>query len=161
MSNVKPIPDGFHTATPYLVIRGTDRAIDFYKRAFGAEERMRMAGPDGKIVHAEIQIGDSIIMLSEEMPAFGAISPSTLNGTASSIFLYDKDVDALFRRAIAAGAKEVMAPQDQFWGDRFGKVVDPFGHNWAMATHKEDVSPEEMDKRHKAFVAEMSKQKGS
>ncbi len=159
MSQVKPIPDGFHTATPYLVVRGADKAIDFYVKAFGAKERMRMPGPDGKIVHAEIQIGDSIIMLSEEMPQFGSVSPETLKGNGSSVFLYDADVDALFRRAIAAGAKEVMAPQDQFWGDRFGKLTDPFGHQWALATHKEDVSPEEMDKRHKAFMAQMASQK--
>ena len=146
-NTVKPIPDGFHTATPYLILRDAARAIDFYKRAFGAKELVRMPGPDGKIMHAEIQIGDSRFMLSEESPERGSRSPLALNGTAVGIFLYLEDVDATYNQAVAAGAKKLMPVQDMFWGDRYGKLADPFGHEWALATHKEDVTPEEMRKR--------------
>ena len=159
-NNVKPIPDGYHTATPYLVVRGADKALDFYTRAFGAKEVVRMDGPGGKVMHAEFQIGDSMIMLSEEFPQMGSVSPSTLNGTASSVMLYVADVDAAFHKAIAAGAKEEMAPMDMFWGDRFGKLVDPFGHKWAIATHKEDVAPDEMRSRADAFNKQMAAKMG-
>ncbi len=137
----KPIPQGYHSVTPYMVIRDAAKAIDFYKKAFGAVEKFRMAGPDGKIGHAEIQIGDSMIMISDENPQWGTKSPQTLGGTPVGIFLYVPDVDATFKQAISAGAKEVMAVTDQFWGDRYGKVADPFGHAWNLATHKEDLTP--------------------
>ena len=154
----KPIRDGFRTVTPYLTLKGAAQAIDFYKRAFGAQEVERMTGPDGKsVMHAEIKIGDSIVMLSDELPQTESHSPQTLGGTTGSIFLYVPDVDAAFKRAVDAGAKAVMPPADMFWGDRFGKLVDPFGHHWAMATHKEDLSPEEVRKRGAAAMAAMGK----
>ena len=152
----KPIRDGFHTATPYLTLKGAAQAIDFYKRAFGARELERMSGPDGtSVMHAEIKIGDSVLMLSDEFPQSGSQSPETLGGTTSAVFLYVPDVDAAFKRALDAGAKGVMPPADMFWGDRFAKLVDPFGHQWAMATHKEDLSPEEIRKRGAAAMAAM------
>lgn len=147
MSKVRAIPEGYHTVTPYLVVRDAARAIDFYKRAFGATEVMRMPGPGGKVMHAEIQIGDSRIMLGDENPQMGAKSPQALNGSPVSLFLYVEDVDAVYKQAVAAGAKQTMPPQDMFWGDRYGKLDDPFGHQWGVATHKEDVAPEEMTKR--------------
>jgi len=151
-NKVKPIPEGFHTATPYLTIKGAASAIEFYKRAFGAHERFQMPGPDGKIMHAEIAIGNSIIMLADESAAAGTQAPPSLNGTASGIFLYVEDVDASFKQAIKAGAKETKPVQDQFWGDRFGQLTDPFGHKWMLATHIEDVTPDEMEKRMGALV---------
>lgn len=151
MSKVKPVPEGYHTVTPYLVIKGAAQAIDFYTRAFGAQEIFSMPGPDGRIMHAEIKIGDSMIMLSDEAPEMGAQSPQTLNGTPVGIFLYVEDVDATFKQAISAGAKEKVAVADMFWGDRFGSLTDPFGQQWNIATHKEDVAPEEMAKRAEAF----------
>jgi PhnB protein len=153
----KPIPDGYRTATPYLTIKGAAQAIEFYKRAFGAQEGGRMTGPDGKsVMHAEIRIGDSMLMLSDEFPQMGSRSPETLGGTTGSIFLYVPDVDTAFKRAVDAGAKAIMPPTDMFWGDRFGKLVDPFGHEWAMATHKEDLTPEEIRRRGAAAMAAMS-----
>lgn len=147
-SKVKPIPDGYHTVTPYLVIRGASEAMNFYKKAFGAKELFRMPGPDGKkVMHAEMQIGDSIVMLSDEFPEMGGHSPQALNGSPVGIFLYVDDVDAVFNRAVAAGAKPEMPVQDMFWGDRYGKFTDPFGHRWSVATHKEDLSPEEIGRR--------------
>jgi PhnB protein len=131
------------------------RAIDFYKRAFGAEELLRLDGPDGKVAHAEIKIGDSIIMLSEEMPGHTR-SPQSLGGTAVDIMLYVKDVDQVFNRAVDAGAKVTMPLSEMFWGDRYGQVTDPFGHSWSLATHKEDVPPEELRKRTKAAMAKMA-----
>ena len=153
-SKVQPIPQGYHSVTPYLTLDDAANAIDFYKRAFGAKEIMRMAGPHGKIGHAEIKIGDSMIMLADEMPGGSARAPKSVGGTTASVFLYVEDVDATFKQAESAGAKAVMQPQDMFWGDRFGKLLDPFGHSWALATHKEDVSPEEMQKRMKAAMAQ-------
>ncbi len=147
MSKTKPIPEGYHTATPYLVIQGAANAIEFYKKAFGATELMRMSGPGGKVMHAEIKIGDSPIMLSDEFPEMGVRGPKALGGSPVSILLYVEDVDALAKQALATGAKELMAVQDQFWGDRYGKLEDPFGHVWGIATHKEDVAPEEINKR--------------
>jgi PhnB protein len=152
MSKVKPIPEGYHTATPYLIVKDASRAIDFYKRAFGATELMRMPGPGGKIGHAEIKIGDSPIMLADEVPGMGFRSPESLGGSPISILLYVEDVDAVFSEAVAAGAKVQRPVADQFYGDRTGGVTDPFGHVWYIATHKEDVSSEEMKKRAAAAV---------
>jgi PhnB protein len=152
---VKPIPEGYHTATPYLVVSGAVDAIEFYKRAFGATERICLTAPDGKVAHAEIQIGDSIIMLADETEKFR--SPQSFGGSAASIFLYVEDVDAWFRRATEAGAKTIGPVQDQFYGERLGMLQDPFGHVWTISTHKEDVSPEEISKRAEAFL----KQQGS
>jgi len=150
-SKVKPIPDGYHTVTPYLVLSNASEAIAFYKTAFGAEELARMPAPGGKVMHAEIRIGNSIIMLSDEFAnAPGACkSPETLNGSTGSLLIYTEDTDGAFDRALRAGAKEVAAPADMFWGDRFARVQDPFGHDWQFATHKEDVSPGEMAERAK------------
>lgn len=146
-SKVKPIPEGYHTATPYLIIKGAADAIEFYKKAFGATELMRMSGPGGKIGHAEIKIGDSVIMLADEAPEMNARSPQSFGGSPISILLYVEDVDAVFNRAVAAGAKVERPVTDQFYGDRIGGLTDPFGHAWYISTHKEDVSPEEMKKR--------------
>ena len=144
---VKAIPDGYYTATPYLIVKGAARAIEFYKKAFGATELMRLADPSGKVGHAEIRIGNSPIMLADEFPEMGARSPEAFGGSPVSIALYVEDVDERFRQAIAAGAKEVRPVQDQFYGDRSGTLTDPFGHTWTIATHKEDLSPEEISKR--------------
>jgi len=146
-SKPKPIPDGYHTATPYLIVNGGAQAIEFYKKAFGATELMRMPQPGGKIGHAEIKIGDSPIMLADESPAVGARSPQSIGGSPVSIMLYVEDVDKIFSQAVAAGAKVKRPVADQFYGDRTGGIEDPFGHLWYIATHKEDVSPEEMRKR--------------
>jgi PhnB protein len=146
-SKPKPIPDGYHTATPYLIVKGAAQAIEFYKKAFGATELMRMPQPGGKIGHAEIKIGDSPIMLADESPDVGARSPQSIGGSPVSIMLYVEDVDRIFSQAVAAGAKVKRPVADQFYGDRTGGIEDPFGHLWYIATHKEDVSPEEMRKR--------------
>ncbi len=146
-SRAKPIPEGYHTATPHLIIKDAASAIEFYKKAFGATELMRMADPSGKVRHAEIKIGNSPIMIADEFPEIGARSPQSLGGSPVSILLYVEDVDALFSQAIAAGAKVQRPVKDQFYGDRSGGVTDPFGHVWYIATHKEDVAPEEMQKR--------------
>jgi len=143
----KAIPDGYHTATPYLIVNGAAQALEFYKKAFGATEMMRFPGPGGKIMHAEIKIGDSPIMLADEAPEMGARSPKTIGGTPVSLLLYVEDVDAWASKAVAAGAKVQRPVQDQFYGDRTGTFEDPFGHVWSIATHKEDVSLEEMKKR--------------
>ena len=152
---VKPIPDGYHTVTPYLIVKGAADALEFYKKAFGATELMRMEGPGGSIGHAEIQIGDSPIMLADENPGMGFRGPQTLGGTAVSILLYVPDVDKQCALAVAAGAKVLRPIQDQFYGDRSGTYEDPFGHVWTIATHKEDVSPEEMKKRLEEFTKKM------
>jgi PhnB protein len=154
----KPIPAGYHTATPYLVIRDAARAIEFYKEAFGAQEMVRMGGPEGKIAHAEIKIGDSMIMLADEMGLNR--SPQTLGGSPVSIFLYVDDVDSVFNQTVRAGAKADMPPTDMFWGDRFGKLTDPFGHLWGLATHVEDVPPEEMERRGREAMAQMAQTAG-
>jgi PhnB protein len=146
-TKVKPIPDGYHTVTPYLVVQGAAAAIDFYKQAFGASELFRMNGPDGKVGHAEIRIGDSPIMLADESPQMGARGPKSIGGSPISIMLYVEDCDAVVQRAVAAGAKLTRPVQDQFYGDRSGGLEDPFGHTWYIATHKEDVPPEEMRRR--------------
>jgi PhnB protein len=147
MAKVKAVPDGYHTVTPYLVIRDAAKAIEFYKKAFDAKETFRMPGPGGKIMHAELEIGDSKVMLGEEMPEHGAKSPQALGGSPVNVFLYVEDADKVFQQAVAAGARVTMPLADQFWGDRYGKLADPFGHQWSVATHKEDVAPEEMAKR--------------
>jgi PhnB protein len=146
MANVKPIPEGYHSVTPYLIISGAADALDYYKKAFGAVELFRM-DHGGKIGHAEIKIGDSPIMLADEQPEMGYRSPKSLGGTPVSIMIYVEDVDTIYKRAIAAGGTEVKALQDQFYGDRSGTLTDPFGHVWTVATHKEDVTEEEMNKR--------------
>jgi len=152
----KPIPDGYHSVTPYLIINGATAALDYYSRAFGAVELFRMPAPEGKIGHAEIKIGDSPIMLADEFPEMGYKSPQTLGGSPVSIMIYVEDVDAVFSRAIAAGGKEQRPVKDQFYGDRSGTLEDPFGHIWHVATHTEDVSPEEMERRAKAHTAAAS-----
>ncbi len=144
---VKPIPEGYHTATPYLIVDDGARAIEFYKRAFGAKEIMRIPAPGGKVGHAEVKIGDSIIMLADEAPAMDARSPKSYGGSPVSILLYVENVDTLFAEAVAAGGAAVRPVADQFYGDRSGTVKDPFGHSWHLSTHKEDVSPEEMNRR--------------
>jgi len=156
MPQVNPIPEGYRTLTPSLRIRGAARAMEFYKQAFGAEEVCRMAGPDGQsIMHAELKIGDSMVMLCDEMPQWGALGPASLNGTSVGIHVYTPDVDAAVRRAEAAGATVIMPPADMFWGDRFAKLKDPFGHEWSIATHKEDLTPEQMAPRMEAAMKEM------
>jgi PhnB protein len=150
---VKPIPDGYHSVTPYLCIKGAAKAIEFYKKAFGATEVMRMVQPDGKIGHAEIQIGDSRIMLADEFPEMDFLSAETIGGSPISIHLYVEDVDAMARNAVAAGAKEVRPVEDQFYGDRSGAFADPFGHKWHLSTHKEELTPEEISKRAAAAMA--------
>lgn len=156
--SVQSIPKGYHSVTPSLVVNDGARAIDFYKRAFGAQEKSRLDGPDGKVVHAELKIGDSLIMLSDELPESGTRSPRTLRGSSVGIFLYVDNVDDVFRQAVSAGATAEAQPSDMFWGDRFGALTDPFGHHWSLATHKEDVSREEMAKRGKEFMSKMAHQ---
>src|SRR6185503_13756784 len=146
-SNTNPIPEGYHTVTPYLIVSDAAAAIEFYKNAFGATATVCMAEPGGKVGHAEIKIGNSHIMLADEVPEMGYLGPQALGGTPVSIVLYVEDVDALAAQAIAAGAKVLRQVADQFYGDRTGTFADPFGHHWHIATHVEDVSPEEMEKR--------------
>ena len=155
---VSYVPEGYRTVTPYLTLKDAAKAIEWYKKAFGAEETVRMPGPDGGVMHAEIKIGDSFVMLSDESPGFGNKSPQSLGGSATSIHLYVPDCDASFNRAVGAGATAKMPPMDMFWGDRFGTLTDPFGHEWSVATHKEDVTPEEMGKRMAAESAKMAGQ---
>jgi PhnB protein len=151
-TTTKPIPDGFERATPYLCCKDAARAIEFYKKAFGAVETMRLAEPSGRIGHAEIKIGDAPIMLSDEYPEMDVRSPLSFGGSPVMIHLYVADVDALAKQAVAAGATLVRPLEDQFYGDRSGTLADPFGHRWMIATHKEDVSPEEMGKRYAALM---------
>lgn len=155
-----PVPKGFHTVTPSLIVRGAAEAIEFYKKALGAEELMRMTGPDGKIGHAELKIGDSVIFVSDEFPNMGvARSPQTLGGCTGTLNLYVPDVDATFKQAVSAGGKTTMPVADMFWGDRYGTFSDPFGHHWGLGTHKEDLTAEEVDKRAAAFYASMAQKK--
>jgi PhnB protein len=148
---VKPIPDGYSTVTPYLVMQGASRALEFYRQAFAAKERFRMDAPGGGIMHAEIQIGNSVVMLADEAPEMGYRGPQALGGTPVSIVLYVTDVDAVFKSAVAAGAQVTRPPKNEFYGDRMATVTDPFGHVWSIATHVEDVSPEEMQRRFAAM----------
>jgi PhnB protein len=147
MANVKPIPDGYPQLTPYLCIDGAAQAIDFYGKVFGAKERMRMPAPGGKVGHAELQIGDSVVMLSDEYPEMDVRGPKSIGGTPTTLSLYVDDVDAVVARAVAQGAKLLRPVKDEFYGDRSGQIEDPFGHRWSIATHIEDVSPEEMQRR--------------
>jgi PhnB protein len=153
---VKPIPEGYHTLAPYLAVDNAAEAIDYYKEAFGAKERVRMNAPGGAIGHAELEIGDSVVMLSDPFPQSSTKPPKELGGSSVSVFMYVEDVDAVVKQAVDAGATVLMEVADQFWGDRFGTVQDPFGHTWSVATHVEDVPPEEMAERAKAAMADMS-----
>ena len=147
---VKPTPEGYHSVTPYLIVGGAADAIEFYKKAFGAVELFRMPSPDGKVGHAEIKVGDSPIMLADEYPDMGYKGPQSIGGSPVSLMIYVEDVDTVFKQAVDAGAIVKEALQDKFYGDRIGTVIDPFGHRWHLATHKEDVSPEEMERRAKS-----------
>ena len=158
---VKPVPDGYHTLTPALTVRDASRAIEFYKQAFGAKERGVTKAPDGKIMHAELMIGDSIVMLGDEFPQYGALSPQSVGDSSVSLHIYLDDVDAAFDRAIKAGGEVEMPVMDQFWGDRYGKLKDPFGHKWSIGTHIKDLSADEMkrsmDEAMSAMKPEMEK----
>jgi PhnB protein len=149
------IPKGYHTVTPSLVVAGAAKAIDFYKKALGAEEIMRFPGPDGKIMHAEIKIGDSVIMLGDEAPDQGSRGPRTIGGTPVSFFIFGENVDAAWKRAVDAGAKPIMPLDDQFWGDRTGCLEDPFGHHWWLAQRIQDLTPEELRKNAEAFFSQV------
>jgi PhnB protein len=144
---VNPIPEGYPRVTPYLIVDGAAKAIDFYKSVLGASERMRMEGPEGKVGHAELEIGDSVVMLADEHPEMEARGPKTVGGTPVSLHVYVEDADSVFEQAIEAGAKELQPVEDKFYGDRSGGFEDPFGHRWHVATHVEDVPPDEMSKR--------------
>ena len=160
--SAKMIPEGYHSINPYLIVRNAAQAIEFYKKAFGAEERFRMQGPDGKsIMHAELKIGDSIFMLAEESVEMKCHSPESIGGSPVSMYVYVRDVDAIFNQAVSAGATEMNPVKDQFYGDRSGYLRDPFGHLWSIATHKKDLSPEELRKAGETFFAEMSKAKAT
>ncbi len=152
----KPIPDGYHTLTPYLAVEDAAKAIDFYKQAFGATELMRMDAPGGKVGHAELKIGDSLVMISDPFPQSTVRPPAEVGGSTASIFMYVEDVDAAVKQAVDAGATVTMEVEDMFWGDRFGSVSDPFGHTWSIATHVEDLSPEEIAERGQAAMAAMT-----
>jgi PhnB protein len=152
----KPIPEGYNTLTPYLAVDDAAHAMEYYRKAFGAKERMRMDAPDGKIAHAELEIGDSLVMLSDPFPQATTRPPKELGGTSASVFMYVEDVDATVKQAVDAGATITMEVADQFWGDRFGSITDPFGHSWSIATHVEDVPPEQMAERSKAAMAAMA-----
>ena len=151
MPKVNPVPEDMHSVTPHLICAGAAEAIEFYKKAFGAVEAARLPGPGGKLMHAMIRIGDSAVMLVDEMPEWGALGPKSLNGSPVTIHLYVENADATFERAVKAGAKVTMPLADQFWGDRYGKLVDPFGHHWSIATHVRDVSMEEAQQAMKAM----------
>jgi len=154
-TKLKAIPKGYHSVTPNLVVRDVAKAIDFYKKAFGAEEIARMPGPDGKVVHAELRIGDSIVMLGDERPDMGSKSPKAYGGSSVNFYLYFEDVDAAWKRAVDAGAKPTMPLADMFWGDRTGKLEDPFGHSWSPAEHVKDLTPEQLKKGAEAFFAQL------
>lgn len=154
MAKAQAVPKGYHTVTPSLFVAGAAKAIEFYKKALGAEELMRFEGPGGAVMHAEIRVGDSIIMLADEMPEMGGRGPKTIGGTPVSFFVYGDNVDAAWKRALGAGAKEVMPLADQFWGDRTGCLEDPFGHQWWLAQHLEDLTPEQIRKNAEAFFSQ-------
>ncbi|HEY7634467.1 MAG TPA: VOC family protein [Gemmatimonadales bacterium] len=153
-TKAQAIPKGYHTVTPSLVVDGAGQAIEFYKKALGAEELMRFEGPDGKIMHAEIKIGDSVVMLNDEMPDYGVRGPKAIGGSSVSLFIYKDGVDAAWKRAIDAGARPIQPLADQFWGDRSGCVEDPFGHRWWLSQHTKDLSPEEIRKAAEEFFAQ-------
>jgi PhnB protein len=152
-TKANPIPQGYHTVTPNIVVNEAAKALEFYQKAFGAEETVRMPGPDGSIMHAEFRIGDSTIMLADEMPDMGAKSPKAYGGTPVRFYVYVENVDAAWKRAVDAGAKTIMPLQDMFWGDRTGCLEDPFGHLWNLAQHVSDPTPEEMRKGQEAFLS--------
>ena len=156
-TKAKAVPEGFHTITPYLVIRDAAKAVEFYKRAFGAEVRGIHYTPDGKIMNADLKIGDSIVLMSEEFPDMKVLSPQSLGGSSVTIHIYAENVDAKFKQAVSAGATVVMPVMDMFWGDRYGQLADPFGHRWSIATHVEDLTSDEIQKRGQAVFAEMAK----
>lgn len=156
---VKPIPEGFHTLTPHIIVPDADQAIDFYRRAFGAEEIVRMPTPDGSsVMHAELKIGNSVVMLGCENPDWECKGPKALGGTPVTLHLYVNDVDTAFEQAVSAGATVTMPVDDTFWGDRYGQVTDPYGHQWSIATHKQDLTPEEINKGAQEFFAKMAEQ---
>lgn len=155
----QPIPKGFHTVTPHLVVRDAARALEFYKKAFGAEVKDVMPGPGGKIMHAVMKIGDSLVMLNDEMPEMGSLSPQSVGGSSVTLHLYVDDVDALYKKAAAAGVTTTMPVMDMFWGDRYGTVTDPFGHHWSLGTHIRDMTMEEMQKAQEEAMAQMQKKK--
>jgi PhnB protein len=160
--SVKPIPDGYNSVSAYLIVKNAAEALDFYKQALGAEPGVRMTGPDGQsTMHAEMHIGNSTVMLSDENPQWGAQSPETLGGSPSSLHIYVEDADALFKRAVEAGCEVVAPIMDAFWGDRYGKLKDPFGHQWGIATHIEDVPPEDMGRRAEEWFASMQQGEGN
>jgi PhnB protein len=158
---VTAVPEGMHTITPHLVVRGGEQAIEFYKKAFGAQAKGGVfRAPDGKVMHAELKIGDSVLMLADEFPGAGTCqSPQTLGGSSTVLNIYVEDVDRLFNQAVSAGAKVTMPLANQFWGDRYGQVSDPFGHHWALGQHVEDVAPEEMERRGREAIAKMAQGK--
>jgi len=153
--SVQPIPKGYHTITPYMTVRDAARAIEFYKQAFGAKDKGAMKGPDGKVMHAEIVIGDSTIMLADEFPEFGSLSPQSIGGSGTGLHIYIENVDSAFDRAVKAGATVEMPVADMFWGDRYGKLRDPFGHKWSIGTHTKDMSMDEMNKGMEEAMAKM------
>jgi uncharacterized glyoxalase superfamily protein PhnB len=155
---VSPIPRGYHSVTPAIMVKGAAAAIDFYKRAFGAREQMRMAGPDGKVMHAELRFGDSVVFLGDEMPDQGKLSPQSLGNATGSLHLYVANVDAAVKRAVDAGARVSMPIADMFWGDRYGTVTDPSGHEWGLATRKEDLTPAQQKKRAADWMEQMAGQ---
>jgi uncharacterized glyoxalase superfamily protein PhnB len=155
--SAQAIPKGYHTITPFMTVRDAARAIEFYKQAFGAKEKGVMKGPEGKVMHAELVIGDSIIMLADEFPEFGSLSPQSTGGSGTGLHIYIEDVDSAFDRAVKAGATVEMPVADMFWGDRYGKLRDPFGHKWSIGTHKADLSVEEMKKGMDETMAKMPK----
>lgn len=157
MNEIEKIPKEYHSITPVLIVKNGDEAIEFYKNGFGVEERCCMKGPDGRVAHAELKLGDSVFMLSDEYPEMKCHSPETIGGSPVSMYVYVDDVDSIFNKAISAGAKILDPVKDQFWGDRHGRLEDPFGHLWSIATHKKDISDEEMKKAAEAAFSEMSK----
>jgi uncharacterized glyoxalase superfamily protein PhnB len=154
MAKVRPIPEGYHSLSPHIVVKGGAEAIEFYKKAFGAVELRRSAMPDGKVMHADLKIGDSHLLLVDEMPNMHCFAPKAPGASGCTLHLFVEDVDAVFNRAVSLGAKAAMPVGDQFWGDRYGKLVDPFGHEWSIATHKEDLTPDEVKKRADAMFAQ-------
>jgi PhnB protein len=156
MTNVKPIPEGYHTITPHLIVKNGAQAIEFYKKAFGAEELFRMNTPDGNVGHAQLKIGDSLFMLADEFPQMGALSPESIGGSPVSMYVYVEDVDTVFNQAVSAGATVVNPVMDMFYGDRWGHLKDPFGHFWSIATHKKDLTPDELKKAAEIAFSEMS-----
>ena len=157
MNETKKIPEGYHSITPVLIVKNGDAAIEFYKKGFAAEERRCMKSPDGRVAHAELKLGNSLFMLSDEYPEMKCHSPNSIGGSPVSMYVYVEDVDALFDKAVSAGAKVLDPVQDQFWGDRHGRLEDPFGHLWSVATHKKDLSEEEMKSAAEAAFSQMSK----